>query len=314
MDRTSATWKYVVAAGEALFVTVLWASSWVIIKFGLKEIPPLLFSGLRYEIAAIALLGVIGARSEYRKATMGLGRNRMGTLAIYGFVFVTLTQGAQFVALSLLEAITISMLLNLTPILVLVLGSIILREVPTYGQLGWILLGVAGVLLYFYPMDIPEVQWIGIIVALVGLVANSVSSIMGRAINKQRDVPPIVVTGMSMLVGGTVLLLAGLIYEGIVTLSIVSVIYILWLSLVNTALAFTLWNKAMQTLRAVDMSILNSTMLPQIVFLSVIFLGEKPTVIDLIGLVMIAVSALAVQIIQARRNGNHKGKTREEQT
>ena len=56
MDRTSSTWKYAWAAGQALFVTVLWASSWVIIKFGLEEIPPLLFSGLRYEIAALALL------------------------------------------------------------------------------------------------------------------------------------------------------------------------------------------------------------------------------------------------------------------
>jgi drug/metabolite transporter (DMT)-like permease len=46
---------------EALFVTVLWSSSWVLIKTGLRDIPPLTFAGLRYAIAA-AILAPIAFR------------------------------------------------------------------------------------------------------------------------------------------------------------------------------------------------------------------------------------------------------------
>ncbi|MFX1482391.1 MAG: EamA family transporter, partial [Promethearchaeota archaeon] len=49
----------VIAVLEALFVTVLWSSSFVIIKFGLNEIPPLTFAGLRYSIASIILMTLI---------------------------------------------------------------------------------------------------------------------------------------------------------------------------------------------------------------------------------------------------------------
>ena len=39
----------------ALFVVFLWATSWVLIKFGLEAIPPLTFAGLRYVITAGAV-------------------------------------------------------------------------------------------------------------------------------------------------------------------------------------------------------------------------------------------------------------------
>ena len=46
-----------VAIGEGLVVAVLWASSAVLVKMGLHEdIGPLTLAGLRYSLAALALL------------------------------------------------------------------------------------------------------------------------------------------------------------------------------------------------------------------------------------------------------------------
>ena len=104
-----------------------------------------------------------------------------------------------------------------------------------------------------------------------------------------------------MTFGAAILLVWGLVTEGVPALSLTSWIYIIWLSVVNTALAFTLWNKAMQYLRAVDMSLIQSTMMPQIIILSVVFLGEIPTILDWIALSLIAISVLLVQVSQARR-------------
>ena len=293
--------SHYIAVIQALFVTVLWSSSWVIIKFGLEEIPPLTFSGLRYSIAAGILLAVIFSKPDLRNTVRGKTTRWWGLMILYGLLFVSITQGAMFVGLSLLESITVSMLLGLTPIFVLIFGVFLLRETPTKGEIGWITLGIFGVLLYFYPIDIAGVQVLGLIVVTCGIIANALSSILGRSINKQKLAPAIVVTGVSMTFGSIFLLMAGIVVEGFVILSPISIFYILWLSVVNTAFAFTLWNKVMQTLRAVDSSIINGTMLPQIVVLSIVFLGESPEALDWIGLVLVGLSALLVQVSQARR-------------
>ncbi len=42
---------------QALFVTFLWSTSWVLIKIGLQEeIPSLTFAGLRYTLAFLVVL------------------------------------------------------------------------------------------------------------------------------------------------------------------------------------------------------------------------------------------------------------------
>jgi len=292
------------AVAQALLVTVLWASSWVIIKFGLEEIPPLTFAGLRYTIASAILMVLVIGRTETRLSLQNANRRQILVLAVYGLVFVAITQGSQFVGLDLLPAISVSLLLNLTPLIVLFLGIILLKEIPSRGQFGLILIGIGGVLLYFYPLEFGGLELLGVIIVLIGVVSNAFSSIIGRAINKKREFTPIVVTGVSMLVGSLVLLFSAILLEEVQTISLLSWFYILWLSVVNTAIAFTIWNRAMQTLRAVNITIINGTMLPQIVILSIIFLGELPTMFDWIGLALIAVSALLVQIIQARRENN----------
>ncbi|MFW9955033.1 MAG: DMT family transporter [Candidatus Thorarchaeota archaeon] len=305
-QRAQTSRDYIKAVLLAIFVTILWSSSWVIIKFGLEEIPPLTFAGLRYFIAALILMTAIGASKTKRSELRVLRRRQIYTLVGYGIVFVAITQGSQFVGLNLLEAITVSLLLNMTPLLVLVFGISLLKEVPTPTQIVLILIGIFGVLVYFYPLDLGMIQILGLVVVLVGVVSNAFSSIIGRAINRKRELSPLIVTGTSMMIGALFLLVAGIAVENLQAISILSWVYIIWLAVVNTALAFTLWNRAMQTIRAIDISIINGTMLPQIVILSIIFLGEMPSVLNWLGLALIAFSALLVQVIQAKRqNSSH---------
>ena len=46
---------HVTAVFQALFVTFLWSTSWVLIKIGLVDIAPLTFAGLRYGLAFLCL-------------------------------------------------------------------------------------------------------------------------------------------------------------------------------------------------------------------------------------------------------------------
>ena len=51
---------------QALFVTFLWSTSWVLIRIGLEDIPALTFAGLRYTIAFLCLLPLVLVRGELK--------------------------------------------------------------------------------------------------------------------------------------------------------------------------------------------------------------------------------------------------------
>ncbi|MCG3223388.1 MAG: EamA family transporter [Candidatus Heimdallarchaeota archaeon] len=287
-------------------MTILWSSSWPIMKIGLESIPPLFFAGLRYFIASLILVIIVLSTPKNRKMIKTISRRWWIKLVIYGLIFYTFTQGAQFVAILYLEdTITVSLLLSFTPILVLILAIFLVKEKPNLAQILFVFTALVGALMYFYPFV--EVQTsilgiIGLIAAIVGLVANALSTIMGRAINKSQKFSPLVVTTISMLIGSVVLLVSGIIIEGIPVLSLTSIGYILWLSFVNTAFAFTLWNNVMRKLQAVEISIINNTMLVQIAILALIFLNERPSVLEWIGVAIVAVSALLLQIFKPKRD------------
>ncbi len=294
----------VFAVIQAVIVTVLWSSSFVIIKFGLEDIPPLTFAGLRYSIASLVLLTLILVQPKMRSSLKNRSRRWWGMLFLYGCIYITATQGTQFLGLFYLPAITFSLILNLTPIIVLLSAIPMLGEKPSFLETIFILLGVFGVFLYFYPLDFMGVSILGLIIGLVSLLANSASAVIGRAINRARNTPSLVVTGVMMSIGSVFLLLSGVAVEPIAPLSSLSWFYIVWLAVMNTALAFTLWNRAMQVLRAVDMALINSTMMPQIVILSFLFLEEYPELLDWLGLILLALSVAAVQYFQTKRLNN----------
>lgn len=291
---------------QALFVTVLWSSSFIIIKFGLAEIPPLIYAGLRYSIASLILIAMIASQSEMRDATRGRSRMWWRNLVIYGIVFITATQGTQFIGLYYLPATTFSLILNMTPIIVLLMAIPWLGEKPTATESSLILLGIMGVLIFFYPLDFVGISIIGLVIGLISLISNSFASVIGRAINRPRDTPALVVTGIMMSIGSIGLMVLAILTEPLTPLSPLSWFYILWLAGINTALAFTLWTRSMRVLRAIDMTLINSTMMPQIVVLSIIFLAEPLDILDWIGLILFAFSVAAVQVIQASKANNKK--------
>ena len=277
----------------ALFVTFLWSTSWVLIKFGLEEIPPLTFAGLRYLLAFLVLLpGFLKHKNKIR----GLSKPAWRNLVILGIVFYALTQGGAFVALNYLDAISFSLMLNFTPVLVGILGAAALREFPNRWQWMGILVFLIGVLIYFHPISEMAIGEFGLLAGGLTVCANAAASILGRYVNRDQSIPPILVTAISMGVGDFILLGAGFALEEKPSISLINWLIIIWLAVINTALAFTLWNRTLQTLSAVESSIINNTMLIQVAILAVIFLGESLSGRDVLGLFLVMVGILAVQL------------------
>lgn len=280
---------------QALLVTFLWATSWVLIKIGLEDIPALSFAGLRYTLAFLVLLMAV-LRPKHLDTLRHLSARMWLQLITLGLLFYAITQGAQFVGLAYLPAITVNLLLSFTVILVALLGIITLSERPTASQWFGSFLYLAGVLIYFYPVALPAGQAIGFAVVLVGVLANALSAILGRSLNRGLTLPPAVITVISMGIGGLALLVSGIAVQGLPRLSLSSWAIVLWLAVVNSAFAFTLWNQTLRTLSAMESSIINNTMLIQIAVLAWLFLGERPTGLEIVGMVVAGLGILVVQL------------------
>lgn len=201
-----------------------------------------------------------------------------------------------FMGLNLLPAVTVSLWLNFTPLIVAIMAIFFLREYPTILQWGGAVLFVIGILTYFFPISLSESQGLGLIIMTVGVLANSSSSVLGRDINRSGKVNPVVVTVISMGIGSSVLLAAGIVIQGLPPISTQNLLYLLWLAVINTALAFVIWNYTLRTLTAMESSIINGTMLIQIAILAWIFLAEGISLREFFGMAIAAAGAVLVQL------------------
>jgi len=291
---------HIKAVAQALFVTFLWSTSWVLIKIGLRtSLPAITFAGLRYFVAFLCLVPFVLLNPRYRNAIRSFSRPTWGQLILLGMMFYTLTQGAQFISLSFLPAATLSLLLNFTPIFVALPSGLVNKEPPSIQQWGGILLSAIGALIYFSPLDIPSGQIFGFTIAFLGVLANAGSSLLGRQTNQKSGLLPILVTAISMGIGGSLLLVIGITTQGFGHLGLTQWLIVGWLAIINTAVAFTLWNNSLRTLTAVESSIINSTMMPQIAILAWLFLDEPLSLKQVVGIILVTTGTLIVQLRRA---------------
>lgn len=283
------------ATAQALFVTFLWSTSWVLIKFGLADIPAVTFAGLRYGLAFL-VLAPFGLRREQLALLKRQPKSMWLRLVALGLIYYAVTAGTQFVSLQYLPAVTVSLMLSFTSVLVAGLGLALLNERPAAVQ--WLGMGLymVGVLIYFTPLSIPAGQWIGLAVSAAGVLANAVSSVLGRSVNREGTLEPVTITVVGMGIGSAVLLVLGVGFQGLPPLSAQNWLVIVWLAVVNSALAFTLWNHSQRTLPAMESSIINNTMLFQIALLAWLFLGEGMNARQLVGMLVAGAGTLLVQV------------------
>lgn len=285
----------------ALFVTFLWSSSWVLIRWGLDDeaLEPLTFASLRYALAAIVLCLWVAGHKPLRLTVRRLDRRTSMDVVILGVIFYALTQGAQFVAIDSQPAATTSVFLSWTPLLVALLGARSIAEGSTSRQVfGSVMVGVGAVA--YFAGDLGATL-VGVVASLVGLLANVASALLGRRVNREATVPAVVVTALSMGVGATLLLGVGLIAEGFPAVSVRGWLIICWLAVVNTALAFTLWNISLQRLSALESAAINNTMLIQIAVLAWVFLDEPLGIPEGIGIALVTVGVFMAQAASPRR-------------
>ncbi|MFQ5856465.1 MAG: DMT family transporter [Anaerolineae bacterium] len=242
------------ALAEGLLVSLIWASSFVIIKIGLGLLPPLTLAGLRYFSGFLLLLPVLFS-DERPPRQEALDRDTWLRLVVMGLAAYLVGNGLLFSSLRVLPATTGSFLYSFTPIMVLLLGILVLREFPS----GLQLLGIGIVMLGSYVffavrLSLQEIQ--AVVAMLFSTVSFAVSGVLARDFARDDRLNSYALTAWPLCFGGGALLLVAWFVEGHPALTLPAIGVIAWLAVVNTALAYTLWNHALRTLKAFELNVL----------------------------------------------------------
>ena len=287
--------KRIIAFTLAIIVTILWSFSFIIISVGLEEIPPVTFAALRYLLAFLFQVPIF-LFTKNRISLKTLTKADWRTFILYGIIFYTINQIVPFIALTYISPIIFSMVMNFTVLAVALLGVLFLKEKLAWMQIIGIIVFIAGVFFYFFPLGQVELNWIGVGIAFIGVMSNAVATIMGRAVNRQGKYSPFIVTFISMGIGSVLMFIIALIVEGFPQLPLWAWGLIALLALVNTALAFNMWNFSQRTLTATEITMINNLMLVEIAILSWLFLDATLTIKQIVSIIVVLVGIAVVQL------------------
>lgn len=238
MTEKAPVWKVMAALG-ALYL--IWGSTYLVIRFAIETLPPLLMAGMRFGTAGIVLYITMRRHGEPLPTTA-----QMLNCAVTGGLLLLCGNGGVTWAEQYIPSGIAALLNALIPCWMLLFGMAGRngRRPQTKDVLA-LLLGVAGVIVLARPVSLADgidtAGMIGMAVVLFGSMCWAAGSLFAR----QADMPssPFMSTAMQMMFGGAFLSLAGtLAGEGAVepeTVSLVSVLSLAYLIIFGSIVAFS---------------------------------------------------------------------------
>ncbi len=257
-----------------VLLALVWGSTWIVIAFGLRDLPPFTSASARFLLAAVAMTAIApavarreGGTRPPRKLAVVQGTLNFG--ASYAIVYWTETQ---------LPSGIVSLLWAVFPIMTAISSSWFLagESLSTRQWLGFTL-GFVGVALLF-ATDIRGFGAHGIPAAALLLVSPLVSCIGTLVLKREgKGVSSALVNRDAMWIGAAILTVCAFVLERDAEAvwtgrAIASVVY---LALVGTVLTFTLYFWLLRHTEAWRMSTI-AYATPAIALLLGTFLGEEP--------------------------------------
>jgi drug/metabolite transporter (DMT)-like permease len=169
-----------------------------------------------------------------------------------------------------------------------------------------LVVALAGSAIFFSP-GLATGEPLAIAIVAAGLIGFAFFGILGREVARDGHVDTLPLTAFPLAFGGGLLLLVALPVEGLPKFSWELGGIILWLALVNTAIAYILYNHSLQLLTALEMNVLNNLAPLVTAMLAWIFLGEVLQPIQLGGILVVIVGVVLVQWRKNKSSEAHLG-------
>lgn len=189
----------------------IWGSTWLGIKLGLRDLPPITFAGIRFALAALLLGAIVAAR----RLALPRSTADWGLLAYTGFLSITVNYALVFWGEQYISSGLAAVLSATVPLFGLPLAHRYVATEPlTWSKVAGVFLGVIGVGIVFsgqLGMGSPLALWAG-----VGIIASALATAHAGVLVKARGthIEPSVLAGVQMAGGCVPLLLGGMALEG----------------------------------------------------------------------------------------------------
>ncbi|MEQ1746162.1 MAG: EamA family transporter [Saprospiraceae bacterium] len=282
-------------------ICIIWGTTYTAIKFAIRDFPPLLLVGIRQTTAGLLLLVWVFASMHTRaaKGAARSGQNQQTTAVINGrylllqslagLCMITggngfITWGMQHVSSGLAAVIG-----SLTPVVVVLINlSWKGTERINWPMIGGVLLGFGGLGLIFHhgwaDFLLPDYRW-GILACFGSCFTWSLGTVMAKRWNDSRA-SPVLNAALQITAGG----LGGFVMSALFDRSYTIVhtpegwAAVLYLALIGSALAFSLYMFALQHLSATVSSLYTYINPIVAIFLGWLFLGEHMSIWEIAGM------------------------------
>jgi drug/metabolite transporter (DMT)-like permease len=290
--------------GALWIVYIVWGSTYLAIRVMVETMPPLLGAGVRFTVAGAVMVGVLAVRRSVRPT-----RAQLLSALLVG----ALLPGANAVVSVAEQEVPSSiaaLLIGSVPLWVILLRRASGDSVPR-ASVGAVLMGFAGVALLLRPGEQSgDATFLGLLACVIAAAMWASGSFASPRLQLPRD--PLVSTGWQMLMGGLVILVAGLAFgeAGDVNFgafSTRSVLALTYLVAIGSWVAFTAYAWLLQNApisRVATYAYVNPAVA---IVLGWLILDEVITPITLVGATIIVASVALVVRSESVSRADPKG-------
>lgn len=270
-----------------LLLCGIWGSTWLFIKLGLEDLPPITFAGIRFVISCIILFVLIRARNI---SLPGKSRDWL-LLLITGVMSFTLNYGLVFWGEQYITSGLAALLQATLPAFGLVFAHVHLPgERMTWAKSIGVVLGVFGVAVVFSNQlaIAGEKALAGCIALVLSALFAAYSNVLVKAYGKNLE--PAILAAGQMFFGLIPLMLVGLLLEGnplALRWTPMALVALFYLAVVGSVIAFLLYYWLVHNMD-VTKSMLIALVTPVVaVVLGMVVLGEDLSWRTILGGIMI---------------------------
>ncbi|OEC97719.1 MULTISPECIES: EamA family transporter [unclassified Rhizobium] len=282
-----------------LALATCWGASYTFIRIGVATIPPITLIAARTLIAGLVLLVIIRWRGLNLPRDAATWKRFLIQSCLNSAIPFTLIAWAE----QTVDAGLATILNSTTPIFTFLIAAFVLRSEPLTGRkLFGVIAGMAGICLI---IGLDALHGMGRqLLPQLAVVAASIcyacAALFGRNF---KGLDPMMPAAGSLLCGAALLIPASLIVEHPwqIAPSTASILALLGLSVVSTALAFSIYFRLIQTLGSVGTTAQAYLRVPIGVTIGVVFLGEPLSPTAAIGLVCVVAGVMAMTIAPRKR-------------
>ncbi len=284
-----------------ILLCVVWGTTWIFIKLGLNDLPPVSFAAVRFSVACLILFFII----KFQKIELPKGKNVLIFILITGFLQFFFNYGLLFWGEQYITSGLAAVLQATIPAFGLILARIYVGEEITGLKIASILLGLAGVAVIFREQLIlnGEMAFFGSAAVVVGAFGAAYASVLTKA--KGISHHPASLVFAQMFIGHIPLWIVGISAEGNpanFNWTRQAVICVFYLAVVGSIVAFWLYYWLLARID-VSKAMMIAFVTPLVAVFVGSFFGEKLDIQTLLGgiLILISVGLIVIRFSPQKR-------------